>query len=40
VLDVARRAAARVENPKARAWALRDGLVGLLDVLARRLDES
>jgi hypothetical protein len=38
VLDVARRAAARVENPKARAWALRDGLVGLLDVLARRLD--
>jgi hypothetical protein len=38
VMDAARKAAARVEEPKARAWALRDGVMGLLDVLTRRLD--
>ena len=38
VLAEARQAAARVEDPKARAWALRDGLVGLIEVLERRLD--
>jgi hypothetical protein len=38
VLDAARQAAARVEEPKARAWALRDGVVGLIGVLTRRLD--
>jgi serine protease Do len=37
-LDAARQAAARVEDPKARAWALRDGIMGLLDVLGRKLD--
>jgi S1-C subfamily serine protease len=38
VLHEARQAATRVADPKERAWTLHDGVMGLLDVLGRRLN--
>jgi hypothetical protein len=40
VLAAARRDAERLPDPKAQAWAIHDGLAGVLDVVGRKLADG